>query len=68
MHKKSEAQLARKYGPDAWEWMHNWGKVRNRLSARNRQRHNQRRLWVAALVPAVGASVATQVIIWFFRG
>lgn len=62
LHSKAEKQLARKYGPDAWEWMPHWGKVRNRLSQRNYERYNSRMLIAATVVPAVVSTIVIHFI------
>lgn len=68
MHAKAEAQMAAKYGPEAWETMPNWGKVRNRLSQQNYDRYNQRMTWLAALVPAIATSAVAAVAAAILRG
>lgn len=67
-HRKAEAVMARRYGADAWEWMPNWGKVRNRLSQRLYDRYHQRMLLVAMIVPAVVTSALVSVLAVIFRG
>lgn len=68
MHAKSESRLARKYGAEAWEWMPNWGKVRNRLSERQYERHSRRMLLIAMIAPAASVSILMQVVLWWARG
>lgn len=68
MHGKADAQMARKYGADAWEWMPYWGKVRNRLEQRIYDRYHHRMLILSAIVPSVIASVACAFTVAICRG
>jgi hypothetical protein len=63
----AEAQMARKYGAEAWRTMPHSAKVRFRLARLNYERHNRRTMWAAMTVPAVVASVIVQVIAAILR-
>ena len=63
----AERALARKYGPAAWETMHNWGKVRNRLAEVVYQRKQRWWMRIAVVVPAVVGSAAASLLVVALR-
>lgn len=61
---KAEELMARKYGERAYQTMHNWPEVRNRLTGVLYGRYAQRALLRAMIIPAVTVAVAFQIVTW----